>query len=227
MWTSFAIILGAYLLGAFPLLYVLGRLRGVDLRQEEDLHISLWRKVGHVEGAIGVAGDLAKGVIPIVVARSLDFGPGVVVGAGLAAVIGQMWSVFLKFRGEKGNSTGLAMATTLAPVASLLPLFVIILAIAIRIIPGLLKSGLPLEERLQFGSSPSNSLPLGMIIAFALWPLFCWWTGQTWIIILACLILLGLIIVKRLLTGIRADFKTSNNKKSILINRLLLDRSYL
>ena len=62
MWDELVLLLGSYLLGAFPLLYLLGRFRGVDLRQEEDMHIGLWRKVGRVEGALGIGGDFAKGV---------------------------------------------------------------------------------------------------------------------------------------------------------------------
>lgn len=227
MWAYFAIIFGAYLLGAFPSLYILGKLRGVDLGGEEDLHISLWRKVGMLEGTVGIVGDVAKGVIPVVVARILDFSPAIVAGSGLAAVVGQMWSVFSRFSGEKGNTTGLGMAVALTPnKALLLPLLAMAAAAIIRVVPGLLGSNQPLKKRLQFGSSPSRILPLGMIIGFALLPLSCWLTRQTWEITLACFILLVLIIIRRLTAGIREDLKTESNKKSILVNRLLYDRSY-
>ena len=54
MWDKVALVIGFYILGSFPLLYLLGRLHGVDLREYDDMHIALWRHVGRVEGFIGV-----------------------------------------------------------------------------------------------------------------------------------------------------------------------------
>ncbi|MEK7280743.1 MAG: glycerol-3-phosphate acyltransferase, partial [Chloroflexota bacterium] len=84
-----ALLVGCYLLGAFPQVYLLGRLWGVDLRREADLHIALWRQVSPVPGFIGIVGDMAKGVIPILVIRGLGMDPWVAALAGLLAVAGQ------------------------------------------------------------------------------------------------------------------------------------------
>ncbi len=107
-------IIGAYLYGAVPVVYLIGRLRGVDLSKEEDMHISLWRKVGRVEGFFGILWDVVKGGIAVlVVDRGLHLEDWVVAGVGVAVILGEMWPVFLKFRGEKSNTTGMGMAAAL------------------------------------------------------------------------------------------------------------------
>lgn len=224
MWVNVAFVLGSYLLGSLPHLHALGKLRGINL--EGDLHIGLWRRAGRLEGTIGILGDIAKGVIPILVGRSLGFDLSIIVLAGLAAVVGQMWPVFLGFDGEKGNSTGLAMAITLTPKTLLFAAVPILVGIAIRTVPRLLDSTQSVNERLKFGGPPSQSLPLGMGISFALLPLISWGLGEPMEITLACLTLFLLIMVRRLTAGLKEDIKPGANMKSILITRLLLDRSH-
>ena len=55
-----SLLIGAYLLGSFPYMMLLGRARGIDLSQEEDLHIALWRKIGRFEGFSGGFVDFLK-----------------------------------------------------------------------------------------------------------------------------------------------------------------------
>ena len=52
MWDDIGFVIAAYLFGALPHLYLLGRLRG--LSPEGDLHIYLWRKGGRLLGTIGI-----------------------------------------------------------------------------------------------------------------------------------------------------------------------------
>src|SRR5512136_486262 len=129
-------IIGAYLYGAVPVVYLIGRLRGVDLSQEEDMHISLWRKVGRIEGFFGILWDVVKGAIAVlVVDRGLDLTDGVVAGVGVAVILGEMWPVFLKFRGEKSNTTGLGMAAALVFRAIPFILVPIVIGAGVRTIP--------------------------------------------------------------------------------------------
>ena len=228
MWVNALLILGAYLLGAFPVVYLIGKVRGFDLSKEEDMHISLWQKVGRGEGVIGISWDVAKGAIAVIVAKEvLGFGLTTVAGVGIAVVIGEMWSIFLRFRGEKANTTGLGMAAALAYQALPFILVPVALGAGIRIVPRLLNPNQSLTERLKFGGSPSLSLPLGMLIGFALLPLGCWYLKLPMEVTLTCLALFFLIMLKRLTPGLRNDLKTTNNRKSIVLNRLLFDRSYL
>ena len=222
-----ALVLGAYLLGSVPQLYLLGRMRGVDLRHEEDFHISLWRKAGRLEGALGILGDLLKGVVPVLLGRALGLEVRVIALAGLAAVVGQMWPVFFGFDGEKGNSTGGAMMAVLTPKALLVALIPILLGALVRTVPRLSDPSQSLDQRLRFGGPPSRSLPLGMAMGFATLPVASWWLGEPLEITLVGLALFILILLRRATAGVRQDLRDSADKRGILINRLLYDRSHL
>lgn len=227
MWDELVLILGSYLLGSLPFMYIMGRLKGVDLREHEDMHIALWRNVGRIQGLLGVFLDFAKGAIVVVAARSAGFEPGWVAFAGVAAVAGQMWPVFMKFDGEKGNSIGLAMSATLATKASLIAMVVMATGLLIRTIPRLRQPNQSASERLKFGGPPSNSLPVGMAVGFAVLPLAAWVMGQPWEVIVAFVGLFVLIMVRRATAGISEDLRQPSGKRSILLNRLLYDRREL
>ncbi len=224
MWSDIVLILGAYLLGSAPHLSALGKLRGITL--DGDLHINLWQRGGRLVGTIGILTEFVKGVIPVLVGNSLGFDLLTVTLAGLAVVIGQMWPVFSRFDGEKGNSIGLAMAAALAYEPLLIALVPIIIGAVIRTAPRLLDKKQSLNERLMFGGAPSLSLPLGMAIGFFLLPIASWWMGEPPVIIAGYSALFVLIIVRRLTTGLSSDLGENADIKSILINRFLYDRSY-
>lgn len=227
MWDELVLILGSYLLGSLPFMYIMGRLKGVDLREHEDMHIALWRNVGRMQGLLGVFLDFAKGAIVVVAARSAGFEPGWVGFAGVAAVAGQMWPVFMKFDGEKGNSIGLAMSATLATKASLIAMVVMATGLLIRTIPRLRQPNQSASERLKFGGPPSNSLPVGMAVGFAVLPPAAWVMGQPWEVIVALAGLFVLIMVRRATAGISEDLRQPSGKRSMLLNRLLYDRREL
>ena len=228
MWDDALIILGAYLLGAFPVVYLLGRIRGVDLSKEEDMHISLWRKVGRREGFIGITWDVVKGGVAVVIMdRCSDYSLGTVAGVALAVVVGRMWSVFLKGRGEKANTTSLGVSAALSYEALPFLFGPIILGVYIRTLPRFLAPGQSMSERLKFGGPPSLSLPLGMFFGFGLFPLGCWIMDRPWETVMVTAIIFVLIVIKRVTAGLREDLTTATDKKSILINRALYDRSYI
>jgi glycerol-3-phosphate acyltransferase PlsY len=234
-----ALVVGAYLLGSLPYMMLLGRAKGLDLSKEEDLHIALWGKVGRLEGLSGVLVDMLKGVIPVIIGFVCDFPLAVTAAAGVAAVVGQMWPVFRKFDGEKGNTTGIGViiAFTMYLTATYSPLAYIVfivfaipilIGIGIKIIPRFTQSGQTVSERFMFGGPVSNSMPLGMAVGFAAAPLISWCLRQppemTW----AFLAVFVAIIIRRLTAGLNKDLKTATTSvRSILVNRLLYDRSYL
>ena len=231
MWAEVGYILGAYLLGSLPVLYIIGRLKGFDLRGE-DMHLGLWRKVGYVEGATGIIWDIGKGaLLPLVALLWLDLGVTVASLSALAVLIGMMWPVFLRFEGEKGNSTGTGAAGGLllgvhAPLA--LGLFLIPIGAGglTRAALSLRKPDASLGERFRF-SGQSVVMPLGMITGFALLPILSWLLhSQDMILTWVFLGMFVLIVIKRLTAGLSEDLKSDGDKKSILLNRLLYDRSY-
>jgi glycerol-3-phosphate acyltransferase PlsY len=236
---NIALVVGAYLLGSLPYMILLGRAKGVDLSKEEDLHIALWHKVGRLEGLSGVLVDALKGAVPIIIGFVFDFRLVVTAAAGVAAVVGQMWPVFRKFDGEKGNTTGigLVIALTMCLTATDSPLAYIVFivfaipiltGISIKTIPRIIAAGQTLSERFMFGGPVSNSMPLGMAVGFAAAPLSSWCLRQPLEMTLALTAVFILIMIRRLTANLSADLKTATTSiRSILINRLLYDRSYL
>jgi len=228
MWDDALLILGAYLLGAFPVVYLLGRMRGFDLSKEEDMHISLWRKVGRREALIGIIWDVVKGGIAVVLLDKFsDFGWGTVTGVGLATVVGRMWSIFLKGRGEKANTTSLGVSAALSYQAIPFLLVPIALGVFIRTVPRFFASGQSANERLKFGGPPSLSLPLGMFFGYALFPLGCWFINQPGETVVVSAIIFSLIVIKRVTAGLRGDLRSAPSKTRVIINRALFDRSYI
>jgi hypothetical protein len=218
---------------------LLGRAKGVDLSKEEDLHMALWHKVGRLEGLSGMLVDVLKGAIPIIIGFVFDFRLAVTAAAGIAAVVGQMWPVFRKFDGEKGNTTGIGLiiALTMCLTANNSPLAYIVfivfaipilVGIGIRTIPRFMQPDQTLGQRFMFGGPVSNSMPLGMAVGFAAAPLSSWCLRQPPEMTLALTAVFIAIMVRRLTAGLSTDLKTATTSvRSILINRLLYDRSYL
>jgi glycerol-3-phosphate acyltransferase PlsY len=210
MWADAALVLGAYLLGSAPHLTILARLRGVRLRG--DFHEGLYSRAGRTMGVIGVLGEFTKGAAPVLAGRALDFNTVTVALAGLAAVVGQMWPVFSRFDGEKGNSIGIAMAAALAPWA-------VLFAIVLRI-----------TRRLRVGGSAiggpySRVLPLGMLTGFLVFPLAAWGLGEPPAVVWCGMALWVFIVVRRLTAGLDRDLKVSGDTRGVLLRRFFYDRS--
>ncbi len=99
----------AYLLGSIPSAYLIGRwLKGIDLRKTGDGRLGAAltrRRVGLGASIIVSFMDFGKGVAAVLLARALGLPLPVVVAAGLAAVVGHNWSLFIQFKGGKGAMT--------------------------------------------------------------------------------------------------------------------------
>lgn len=121
------LIIGAYLLGAVPFGLVIGRLAGVDVRSAGSGNIgatNVGRLLGKKLGVLTLAADVAKGVLPMVVAGWwLAEDPGrrelVVALCGAAAFLGHLFPIYLRFRGGKGVATALGIFLYLTPLAAL------------------------------------------------------------------------------------------------------------
>jgi glycerol-3-phosphate acyltransferase PlsY len=116
-----AIAIG-YLLGSFPSGYVVGRLRGIDVRQWGSGRIggtNVLRSAGPWAAILVVLGDVAKGVLAVFVAKALVGSPSAEVLAGLAAILGHDFSIFVTFSGGRGVATTLGALGALYLPASL------------------------------------------------------------------------------------------------------------
>src|ERR1700731_972094 len=106
------LIVGAYLVGSIPTGVIVGRMGGIDPRTVGSGNIgstNVARAGGMSAAAVTFAGDVLKGAIPVVVARAMGFPHATVAWVGLAAFVGSICSVFLRFRGGKGVAAGLGV----------------------------------------------------------------------------------------------------------------------
>lgn len=119
--------LGAYLLGAVPFGFLIGRVRGVDIRRVGSGNIgatNVFRTIGTPWGALSLLCDALKGLVPtllfpLVVAGLCDVDPGrgLALLYGCLAVVGHNWPVYLKFKGGKGIATTAGALIGIAPAA--------------------------------------------------------------------------------------------------------------
>lgn len=110
----------AYLLGSIPWGYILLRWRrGVDIRQHGSGRTGMsnvLRTGGGKVAAVVLALDLSKGVLAVFLARTVIGANGAEVAAGLLALAGHNWPVFLNFKGGRGIATGLGALSVMAPI---------------------------------------------------------------------------------------------------------------
>src|SRR5260221_2976656 len=124
----------AYLIGATPTSYIAGKLgKGIDLRQHGSNNLgatNVYRVLGwRYAIPVGVI-DMLKGVVRVVILGPWSNGPAwFTVALGLAAVLGHMFSPYVRFRGGKGVATAAGMFLALAPLAIGISLLIWILAL--------------------------------------------------------------------------------------------------
>lgn len=133
---AIALIAIAYLIGSIPSSLLIARYtRGIDLRQWGSGNLgatNLYRAVGVGYAAIAVAFDIGKGFIPARFFAQLDGldAPALALAYGVAAVLGHVSSVWVKFRGGKGVATGGGVFFALAPAAAAVALAVWVVSAA-------------------------------------------------------------------------------------------------
>lgn len=114
------LLAAAYLLGSIPTGLLLGKAYGIDVRKEGSGNIgatNLYRTVGRKVGMWTLVGDCLKGLIPVLAVKAFSLPPDFAPWVGLAAFLGHVFSLFLKFKGGKGVATALGVFLALSPVS--------------------------------------------------------------------------------------------------------------
>ena len=131
---SALLVLAAYLVGSTPTSYLAGRwTRGIDLRQHGSGNLgatNTFRVLGPKVAAPVMVLDVLKGFLPAAVFPLLD-GEGAwgwALAYGAAAIVGHVFSVYMRFRGGKGVATAAGVFLALAPKA-VLPALIVWLAV--------------------------------------------------------------------------------------------------
>ncbi|MEN6478245.1 MAG: glycerol-3-phosphate acyltransferase [Anaerolineales bacterium] len=115
------ILVGAYLLGSLPVGYLVVKCaKGVDLTKVGSGHTgatNALRTAGALSGGLTLLFDFGKGLAAVLLAEHLSVGvPGakwLIALAGLLAVVGHNYSVFLKFHGGVGTMVSLGAGVAL------------------------------------------------------------------------------------------------------------------
>jgi acyl phosphate:glycerol-3-phosphate acyltransferase len=120
--THWPFLIGAYLLGSIPTGVLLGRALGADPRQAGSKNIgasNVARVLGKKWGAITLIFDVAKGAIPVLIAQGYASAD-IALMAGVLAVIGHCYPVWLSFSGGKGVATAFGVVACVLPAIALL-----------------------------------------------------------------------------------------------------------
>src|ERR1700737_4362332 len=128
-------VFAGYGIGAIPFGYLIGRWRGVDIFQHGSGNIgatNVGRVLGKRFGILVFVLDFAKGAVPAALALWVQQWPqdipkvelgllykGLAVWTGLAAFLGHLFPIYIRFRGGKGVATGAGVVSVLVPIPAL------------------------------------------------------------------------------------------------------------
>lgn len=142
LWRGGLALAVGYLLGGVPFGVIVGRrMHGVDVRQMGSGNTgatNVFRVLGWRAALVTAVCDVAKGAVPAAVAGLLAL-PGwgttgrdlIMVSAGVAAMVGHVFSPYMRFRGGKGVATAAGVILTLMPDVFLILLVGFVLGIAV------------------------------------------------------------------------------------------------
>ena len=196
------VVLASYLIGAIPVAYVAGRLKGIDIRRYGSANVgasNVYQSVAHwAVVPVGLA-QIALAMAGIGLAKLVDQPLGVQVAAGVAALVGACWSVYLRLAGGRGIAASIGFLLLLTPFT--LAVFTVV-AVAGALV---------------------RQVPLGVGLAIAVTPLASLLIDGPGPIAAGCLCMVAIIFAKRLLgsPGLRAE---GVSRRDLLLNRLLYDR---
>jgi glycerol-3-phosphate acyltransferase PlsY len=116
------LLVAGYLLGSIPFAFLLARrLRGIDLRRTGSGNVgatNVMRIAGPGTAIAVVMLDVVKGAAVVLLAGRAAPGVLAPAAAGVAAILGHIYPVWLRFRGGKGVATAFGVFGVLAPVGA-------------------------------------------------------------------------------------------------------------
>jgi len=206
------ILFGAYLAGSLPFGLIVARLaKGIDIREHGSKNIgatNVTRVLGAKWGALCFILDVLKGALPVllpIVTLAADDSQRThwQVAAGLLAILGHMFPIWLGFHGGKGVATALGVVVMLAsPISTAITFGVFIVCFA--------------TSRIVSISSIASALTFAISQMCVLWPQP--FREETWSLAAFSLAVPALIIVKhrsnitRLLRGEEHRFEFRRRK---------------
>jgi glycerol-3-phosphate acyltransferase PlsY len=171
METVGAIVL-AYLVGSVPFALLVARRRGIDLRVAGSGNVgaaNVLRTAGAGAAVAAMTLDALKGAAAVLVAQRLTSGAATPVAAGIAAMVGHVYPVWLRFHGGKGVATAVGVFVILTPLAlaAASALFVVVVWLTRYISLGSVVAALVLPV-LSVGTGSSVVVTIGSTLAAAI-----------------------------------------------------------
>lgn len=198
------VIIFGYLLGSISSAYLAGRwLKGIDLRRYGSGTVSGTGVYQHVsKWAVVLVGlfDVGKGAFPTWLGLRLGLGLPVALAAGLAAVVGHNWPLYLGFKGGRGLGTMGGMLLVVFP-------------------GGAFWLAVPLGLGRLF-----RYTGVGGLVGVAALPFLSWITEQPQAVAWACLGMLLITVVKRLEANRLPLPPSGAERRQVLMRRLFFDR---
>lgn len=134
------LIITAYLIGSIPTALIISKsFFGVDIREYGSGNMgatNTFRVLGAKFGTIVMVGDMLKGILAVALYNLLPYyltneldRTNLMIGLGLAAVLGHIYPIWAQFRGGKGVATLFGMLLAIQPVvaASCVGVFLLVL----------------------------------------------------------------------------------------------------
>ena len=199
--TSIMLVVVSYAIGAVPVAWLVGRMRGgVDLRELGSGNVgasNVWQSVSKaLVVPVGFA-QIAQGLAGIELAKLAGASIGVQVLCGLAAIAAHDWNPWLRFKGGRGIGPAIGFMLALAP-RDALPAFIVV-AVA---------------------SVPFGQIPLGVGAGLVVAPVAAYAGGEPGAVVAGCVAMTLLVLAKRLF----ANGPPDHGLPGVWRNRLLFDR---
>jgi len=170
-------ILLAYLVGSIPFGLILSKLFAKrDIRSAGSGNIgatNVMRVLGKKLGVLTLMFDILKGAIFVILAEVVTHSEIWASLAGLAAFLGHLYPIYLKFRGGKGVATSVGIFLFLAPYALLVDIVIFLLVVY-----------------------QTRYVSLGSIIAAALLPVILLVFSYSYVYVILAVIMGGFIILR-------------------------------
>jgi len=204
------LIIGAYLLGSIPTAYLVAKWRrGIDIRNYGSGNVGASNVLTTVSkrwSVLVMIVDIGKGILPVWAAQLLGLGAAQQAAAGILAIVGHNWPIFLHFQGGRGVFTMLGTIIMLSPWLGLIALVFPYLFFA-----------------------PFKQVSLGVTITLVLLPILSGTIPEILGISDPLPVVLGtigmmLILMFRRLIAPRTEISASTPTHELIVNRILFDR---
>jgi acyl phosphate:glycerol-3-phosphate acyltransferase len=153
-------ILIGYAFGSVPFAFILARRAGIDVRVAGSGNVgaaNVLRTTGTPLGIVVMALDILKGVATVLLASAMEGTPSAMAAAGVAAIVGHIYPVWLRFHGGKGVAVAAGVFSVLAPVATLsaASVFLIVVSLSRVISLGSVAATVTLPSVAMLSGAPS------------------------------------------------------------------------